>query len=126
MKSSYTDLTHRKQTALAILLAIAFTSVAYAQTFTAGDKGKVKGAIKSRNGDLVKVQDDKTGSMAVVKITDDTKILRDKSRVSFHRHEDMDVTAMVPGLTINAEGVGNANNQLGSKQDHVLAGRLCD
>jgi len=112
MKSSYTNFTHRKQTALAILLAIAFTSVAYAQTFTAGEKGKVKGAIKSRNGDLVKVQDDKTGSMAVVKITDDTKILRDKSRVSFHRHEDMDVMAMVPGLTINAEGLGNANNQL--------------
>ena len=50
--------------------------------------------------------------MAVVKITDDTKNLRDKSRVSFHRQEDMDVTAMVPGLTIKVEGVGNANNQL--------------
>ena len=113
MKSSDTSFTRTAQTALAILLAaIALTSVACAQTFTAGEKGKVKGAIKSRNGDLVKVQDDKTGSMAVVKITDDTKILRDKSRVSFHRHEDMDVTAMVPGLTIKVEGVGNANNQL--------------
>ena len=58
------------------------------------------------------MQDAKTGSMAIVKITDDTKIIRDKSKVSFHRHEDMDVTAMVPGLTINAEGVGNADNQL--------------
>ena len=43
----------------------------------------------------------------MVKITDDTKIIRDKSKVAFHRHEDMDVTAMVPGLTISAEGVGN-------------------
>jgi hypothetical protein len=50
--------------------------------------------------------------MAVVKITDDTKIVRDKSKVSFHRHEDINVTAMVPGLTISAEGVGNADNQL--------------
>ena len=48
----------------------------------------------------------------LVKITDDTKIIRDKSKVAFQRHEDMDVTAMVPGLTINAEGVGNADNQL--------------
>ena len=48
----------------------------------------------------------------VVKITDDTKIIRDKSKVAFNRHEDMDVTAMVPGLTIKVEGVGNASNQL--------------
>jgi outer membrane protein OmpA-like peptidoglycan-associated protein len=72
----------------------------------------VKGVIKSRSGDLVKVQDDKTGSLAVVKITDDTKVLRDKHRIVFHRHEDMDVTAMVPGLTISVEGVGNADSQL--------------
>jgi outer membrane protein OmpA-like peptidoglycan-associated protein len=58
------------------------------------------------------VQDKKTGSVVVVKITDDTKILRDKSKVAFRRHEDMDVTAMVPGLTISVEGVGNAANQL--------------
>jgi outer membrane protein OmpA-like peptidoglycan-associated protein len=97
----------------AVLLAvIALASAGYAQTFTAGQKGKVKGVIKSRSGDLVKVQDDKTGSLAVVKITDDTKVLRDKHRIVFHRHEDMDVTAMVPGLTISAEGVGNADSQL--------------
>ena len=113
MKTSDRSFTRTTKTALAVLLAaMSFASAAYAQTFTAGEKGKVKGVIKSRNGDLVKVQDDKTGSMAVVKITDDTKIVRDKSRVSFHRHEDMDVTAMVPGLTINAEGVGNADDQL--------------
>jgi outer membrane protein OmpA-like peptidoglycan-associated protein len=113
MKTSDTSFTRTVQTALAILLAaIAFTSAAGAQSFSDGEKGKVKGAIKSRNGDLVNLQDDKTGSMAVVKITDDTKILRDKSRISFHRHEDMDVTAMVPGLTVSAEGVGNAANQL--------------
>jgi outer membrane protein OmpA-like peptidoglycan-associated protein len=97
----------------AVLLAlIALASVGYAQTFTAGQKAKVKGTIISRKGDLVKVQDAKTGSIALVKITDDTKVLRDKSKTSFRRHEDMDVTAMVPGLTINAEGVGNAANQL--------------
>jgi outer membrane protein OmpA-like peptidoglycan-associated protein len=96
----------------AVLAVIVLASVGYAQTFTAGQKAKVKGTIISRKGDLVKVQDAKTGSTAIVKITDDTKILRDKSKVSFRRHEDMDVTAMVPGLTINAEGVGNAANQL--------------
>jgi outer membrane protein OmpA-like peptidoglycan-associated protein len=95
-----------------LLTVIAFTSAGYAQTFTSGEKGKVKGTILSRSGDLVKVQDKKTGSTATVKITDDTKVLRDKHKVGFRRHEDMDVTAMVPGLTISAEGVGNAANQL--------------
>jgi outer membrane protein OmpA-like peptidoglycan-associated protein len=97
----------------ALLSLTALASVAYAQTsFTSGQKAKVKGTIMSRKGDLIKVQDAKSGSSAIVKITDDTKIVRNKSKVSFHRHEDMDVTAMVPGLTINAEGVGNGSNQL--------------
>jgi outer membrane protein OmpA-like peptidoglycan-associated protein len=95
-----------------LLTVIAFTSAGYAQTFTSGEKAKVKGTILSRNGDLVKVQDKKTGSVVVVMITDDTKVLRDKSKVAFHRHEDMDITAMVPGLTISAEGMGNAANEL--------------
>ncbi len=52
----------------------------------------------------------------MVVITDDTKIVRDKSKVAFHRHEGMDVTAMVPGLTIDAEGVGNSSGQLEAKK----------
>lgn len=101
------------QRVCAVLLTIfTLTSAAFAQTFSSGDKAKVKGTILSRKGDLIKLQDEKTGSPAVVKITDDTKILRDKSKVAFRRHEDMDVTAMVPGLTIKVEGVGNADNQL--------------
>jgi outer membrane protein OmpA-like peptidoglycan-associated protein len=48
----------------------------------------------------------------MVLIRDDTRILRTRSKVVFRRHEDMDVPAMVPGLTIDAEGVGNATGQL--------------
>jgi outer membrane protein OmpA-like peptidoglycan-associated protein len=95
-----------------LLIAMAIVAAGNAQQFSAGEKGKVKGQIVSRKGDQVKVQDSKTGSLAVVVITDDTKILRDKSKAVFRRHEDMDVTAMLPGLTISAEGVGNAKGQL--------------
>jgi outer membrane protein OmpA-like peptidoglycan-associated protein len=113
MKSVNSSYTRRSARVCALLVTVmVLASVGFAQTFTAGQKGKVKGTIISRSGDLVKVQDAKTGSMAVVKITDGTKILRDKHKIAFHRHEDMDVTAMLPGLTISAEGVGNANNQL--------------
>jgi hypothetical protein len=37
---------------------------------------------------------------------------RDKSKAVFRSHEDMYVTAMLPGLTISAEGVGDAKGQL--------------
>jgi outer membrane protein OmpA-like peptidoglycan-associated protein len=95
-----------------LLTAMAILSAGSAQQVSAGEKGKVKGQILSRKGDQIKVQDAKTGSLAVVLITDDTKVLRDKSKMVFRRHEDMDVTAMVPGLTISAEGTGNASGQL--------------
>lgn len=97
----------------AILLSgMVLVSTGYAQQLTAGQKAKVKGEIISRSGDKLKVQDKKTGSLAMVAITEDTKILRDKSKIAFHRHQSMDVTAMVPGLTIDAEGVGNASGGL--------------
>jgi outer membrane protein OmpA-like peptidoglycan-associated protein len=109
--SNFTRVGVRTMCALLLISAVS-ASLSYAQTFSSGEKGKAKGTIMSRNGDLVKVQDAKTGSTVVVKITEDTKVVRNKSKVSFHRHEDMDVTAMVPGLTISVEGVGNAANQL--------------
>ncbi len=59
-----------------LLVGMALASVGYAQTFTAGQKGKLKGTIISRSGDVVRVQDKKTGSMAVVKVTDETKGLQ--------------------------------------------------
>jgi outer membrane protein OmpA-like peptidoglycan-associated protein len=77
----------------------------------AGQKTKVKGTIASRNGDLINVKDAKTGSRVVVAITDDTKIERKQGVFKFRR-SDMDVTAMVPGLGIEAEGVGNVKGQL--------------
>jgi outer membrane protein OmpA-like peptidoglycan-associated protein len=96
----------------AILLA-GFTYAAANKTrqVAAGDKAMVTGSILSRNGDLVRVRD-KSGEVVVVNITDNTRIERKKHSVLFPRHTDMDVTAMVPGLTIEAEGVGNSKGQL--------------
>lgn len=77
-----------------------------------GDRAKVKGKINSRNGDLVYVTDVKDGSTVAINITDNTKIERKKAKYVYVRKSSMDVTAMVPGLTIEAEGVGNAKGQL--------------
>src|SRR6266849_8223230 len=75
-------------------------------------KRKSQGPILSRDGDLVRVLDKKSGELVVVNITDNTKIERKKHGVLFVRHTDMDVTAMVPGLRIEAEGVANSKGQL--------------
>jgi outer membrane protein OmpA-like peptidoglycan-associated protein len=94
-----------------ILLLVNFAHAATpTKKFEAGKKVKVTGAIVSRNGDLVTINVKKESSSAIVNITDNTKVEREKSfRL---RRADMDVTAMVPGLTITAEGVGNSTGQL--------------
>jgi len=95
-------------------LVVLIASLAHASTptkkFEAGKKGKVTGTITSRNGDLVVVNVKKESTSAIVNLTDNTKIEREKSFRM--RRADMDVTAMVPGLTITAEGVGNSKGQL--------------
>jgi len=97
-----------------VAMLAGMVSTATAQSFQAGDKGKVTGTIRSRNGDIINISAKKTFNPAVILITDDTKIERKKD---FHlRRADMDVTAMVPGLTIEVEGVGNAQGQLEAKK----------
>ncbi len=99
----------------AVTCVMLFASLMYASTATkqiaAGKKAKVTGQIVSRNGDLVNVKEKKTGQMVVVNLTDATKVEREKGALRMRR-SDMDVTAMLPGLTISAEGVGNAQGQL--------------
>jgi len=76
------------------------------------ERGEVTGRILSRNGDMVWIKDKKSGQLVVVNITDNTKIERKKGRLRFFRHTDMDVTALVPGLTVEAEGRGDAKGRL--------------
>jgi hypothetical protein len=79
---------------------------------TAGEKVKVTGLILSRNGDTVRIKDKKSGQFVVVNITDNTKIERKGGHLLSFRHTEMDVTAMVPGLTIEAEGRSDAKGRL--------------
>jgi outer membrane protein OmpA-like peptidoglycan-associated protein len=96
--------------ALIVLLGSFAHASTSTQQFAAGKKAKVTGTITSRNGDLVRITIKKESTSAIVNITDDTKIEREKSfRL---RRADMDVTAMVPGLTISVEGAGNSKGQL--------------
>jgi hypothetical protein len=93
-----------------ILLAGLIYGAEAPQKFEAGKKAKVTGMIESRNGDLINIKVKKTGVRAIINITDNTKVERKKDfRL---RRADMDITAMVPGLTIDVDGIGNAKGQL--------------
>jgi len=96
---------------LILLASLSYATTPTAAQIAAGQKTKIKGTIASRNGDIVNVKDAKTGSRVVLVITDDTKIERKQGAFKFRR-TDMDVTAMVPGLGVEAEGVGNAKGQV--------------
>jgi outer membrane protein OmpA-like peptidoglycan-associated protein len=96
---------------LVFLGSFGYASTANPAQIAAGQKTKIKGTITSRNGDIVNVKDAKTGSRVAVVITDDTQIERKQGAFKFRR-TDTDVTAMLPGLGIEAEGVGNTKGQV--------------
>ncbi|MBV8572510.1 MAG: OmpA family protein [Acidobacteriaceae bacterium] len=97
------------------VLGLSLATTTLSGQITADQKAKIKGTIVARSGDLVKVNDKKTGTTVMVLLTDGTKIERKKSKYTFFVHKDMDMTAMLPGLAIEAEGVGNAKGQLVAK-----------
>lgn len=76
--------------------------------FAAGESVKVQGVIVSHDGDMLKVRtsDD---SIGVVDLKQDTKIQLKKS---WGRKGAMDATALLPGLSVEAQGKGNDKGEL--------------
>ncbi len=98
--------------ATVLITSSAFAAISKTRQLTPGEKAKVSGLILSRDGDLVRVRDKKSHEVITVSIGDATQIERRNHKLPFYRHTDMDVTALLPGLTIEAEGVANFNGQL--------------
>lgn len=103
---------------LGAIATILIASSAFAATagktrqLTPGEKAKMAGLILSRDGDLLRVRDKKSHEVITVSIGDATLIQRKNHKFPFYRHTEMDVTALLPGLTIEAEGIANSNGQL--------------
>jgi outer membrane protein OmpA-like peptidoglycan-associated protein len=95
-----------------LITTFAFGAAGKTRQLTPGEKAKMSGLILSRDGDLVRVRDKKSHEVITVSIGDATQIERKNHAFPFYRHTDMDVTALLPGLTIEAEGVANSNGQL--------------
>jgi outer membrane protein OmpA-like peptidoglycan-associated protein len=87
-----------------------------ARRFSPGESTKVGGLILSRDGDPIRLRDKKSAEEVVIRIDDGTKIERTKYKFPFYRHVDMDATALLPGLNIEAEGVGNSVGQLDARK----------
>jgi outer membrane protein OmpA-like peptidoglycan-associated protein len=99
---------------LTLVVGLGYVGTAHAFQIQTGKKTTVQGKILSRSGDLVKISVKKTGALVVVNLSENTKVERTGGTFGF-RHQEMDITAMVPGLTIEAQGVGNAQGQLDAK-----------
>ena len=95
-----------------LITSSAFAAIGKTLQLTPGEKAKMSGLILSRDGDLVRVREKKSQGIITVSIGDATQIERKNHKLSFYRHTDMDVTALLPGLTIEAEGVANSKGQL--------------
>ncbi len=95
---------------LCVILLASQALVGNTKPITAGTKAKVERRILSRDGDNVSVKE-KSGTVVVVVLSDSTMIARKNGAFQL-RKSDQDVAATVPGLTIEASGVGNAKGQL--------------
>jgi outer membrane protein OmpA-like peptidoglycan-associated protein len=75
-----------------------------------GKKEKIKGVISARNGpDMTVEQSDNTRVIAV--LNDYTQVKMKEGGLGF-RKKTVNVTLLVPGLSLEVDGVGNANGQL--------------
>jgi outer membrane protein OmpA-like peptidoglycan-associated protein len=99
-----------------LLGTLLFAASADTSGISNGAKAKVTGLILSRDGDMIRIKDKKSGAIVVVNISDHTRIERKQGRLPFYRHTEMDVTAMLPGLTIEAEGTGDVKGRLNAEK----------
>ncbi|MFZ1008982.1 MAG: OmpA family protein [Candidatus Sulfotelmatobacter sp.] len=102
---------------LCLVLLAGLGCVAEARGFElkSGHKAKVTGPIMSRDGDSLIVRDQRANAFVVIGLTEHTQVERTKKGFKF-RHPDMDVTALVPGLTVVAEGIGNGRGGLDARK----------
>jgi OOP family OmpA-OmpF porin len=92
---------------IASTVLVLLTSPGFAQV-SAGQSIETKGLILTRDGDSMTIDSPNHGKQ-VVAINDETKVLTPKG---IFRHNNMEVTSLVPGLEVEVKGTGDANGQI--------------
>jgi outer membrane protein OmpA-like peptidoglycan-associated protein len=80
------------------------------RTVAAGEEAKIQGVILSRDGEMLVLRDMSRADTIVV-LTDTTKI-RTVRKGLFRGHKPFDVTALMPGLILEAKGKGDSEGRL--------------
>jgi outer membrane protein OmpA-like peptidoglycan-associated protein len=83
------------------------------RTVAAGEKATIKGVILSRDGETF-VMRDMSRTDTVVVLADTTKI-RTVRKGLFRGHKPFDVTALMPGLIVEAKGKGDSEGRLAAE-----------
>lgn len=103
--------------ALVLMIGLLLPGSGYSQiqpgqkrTIADGEKATIKGVLLSRDGDTFILRD-LSRSDTVVALTDTTKI-RTERKGLFRGKKPFDVTALLPGLILQAEGKGDSQGRL--------------
>jgi outer membrane protein OmpA-like peptidoglycan-associated protein len=92
---------------IASIMLVLLTSPGFTQV-SSGQKIETKGLILTRDGETMMVDSRDIGKVTVI-INDETKVLTPKG---IFRHNNMEVTSLVPGLDVEIKGSGDANGQI--------------
>ena len=84
--------------------------VGMASGVTNGEKVKTNGLITKRDADTLTLRTLDSGDLVIV-LTDDTKVVQPKGLLKL-RKEEMGFTALMPGLKVQVEGTGDAQNRV--------------
>jgi outer membrane protein OmpA-like peptidoglycan-associated protein len=92
---------------IASTVLVLLTSPGFAQV-SSGQGIETKGLILTRDGDTMTIDSPNHGKQ-VVAISEETKVLTPKG---MFRHNNMEVTSLVPGLEVEVKGTGDTNGQI--------------
>jgi len=88
------------------LLCVLCAGLAYGASN--GEKVKISGLITGRDGENLIVKNSKTQTNVTVVLTDTTKVQIPKGIFKL-RHSEQAETALLPGLQVSVEGIGDAS-----------------
>ena len=95
----------------AVLLTCLFATGAFG--ISNGEQVKINGLITARDGETFTLRTLEAGNVVVV-LTDDTKVVQPQGLLKV-RKQEMGVTALMPGLKVSVEGIGDAQNRVVAK-----------
>jgi len=106
---------------LLVAATLAVVAVTSADPLSLGQKAKLDGIITARSGDTMTVKTDQGSVVAV--LTANTDVSARKGRLGLIR-KDAAATALIPGLKVGVEGVGDDTGRLIATKVRFLSGDL--